>query len=103
MSPAQHSFFLSENQNSLHSVCFRLKLLKADFPTILFSEMIKMASITQFIAVIVIAILASTAIAVGASTMLAVGPQGPEGPKGDKATQALRDHKDQLGLRGHKE
>ena len=61
-----------------------MKLLKADFPTILFSEMIKMASITQFIAVIVIAILASTAIAVGASTMLAVGPQGPEGPKGDK-------------------
>jgi hypothetical protein len=37
----------------------------------------------KFIAVIVIAILASSAIAVGASTMLAAGPQGPEGPQGD--------------------
>ena len=39
------------------------------------------------IAVILIAILASSAIAVGASMMLAVGPQGPEGPQGDTGPQ----------------
>jgi hypothetical protein len=52
-----------------------------------------MAAVTmtvgKLIALIVIAILASSAIAIGASTMLAVGPQGeqgeagPQGPKGD--------------------
>jgi len=41
----------------------------------------------KLIAVIVIAILASSAIAIGASTMLAVGPEGPEGPQGDTGPQ----------------
>ena len=39
------------------------------------------------IAVILIAILASSAIAIGASTMLAVGPAGPEGPQGEQGPQ----------------
>jgi hypothetical protein len=44
-------------------------------------------TIRGLIAVILIAILASSAIAVGASMMLAVGPQGPEGPQGDTGPQ----------------
>jgi hypothetical protein len=44
-------------------------------------------TIRGLIAVILIAILASSAIAVGASMMLAVGPQGPEGPQGDTGLQ----------------
>jgi len=47
---------------------------------------IKVAAVSmtmgKLIALIVIAILVSSAIAIGASTMLAVGPQGPEGPQG---------------------
>jgi hypothetical protein len=38
----------------------------------------------KLIAVIVIAILVSSAISVGASTMLAVGPQGPQGEQGEQ-------------------
>jgi hypothetical protein len=41
-------------------------------------------SMSKLIAIIVIAILASSAIAIGASTMLAVGPEGPQGPQGEQ-------------------
>ncbi len=44
-------------------------------------------SMSKLIAVVVVAILASSAIAVGASTMLAVGPQGPQGEQGDTGPQ----------------
>ena len=42
---------------------------------------------SKLIALIVIAIVASSAIAVGASTMLAVGPQGPQGEQGETGPQ----------------
>ena len=41
----------------------------------------------KLIAIIVIAILVSSAISVGASTMLAVGPAGPQGEQGDTGSQ----------------
>jgi len=44
----------------------------------------------KLIAVIVIAILASSAISVGASTILIVGPQGPEGPQGPQGEQGVQ-------------
>jgi hypothetical protein len=44
---------------------------------------------SKLIALIVIAILASSTIAVGASTMLAVGPQGPKGEQDDTRPQGV--------------
>jgi hypothetical protein len=44
-------------------------------------------TVRGLIAMILIAILASSAIAVGASMMLAVGPQGPAGSQGDTGPQ----------------
>jgi len=41
-------------------------------------------SMGKLIAVLLIAILASSAISIGASVMLAAGPQGPEGPQGEQ-------------------
>jgi hypothetical protein len=54
----------------------------------------------KLIAVIVIAILASSAIAVGASTMLAVGPEGPEGPQGETGPQGLEGPQGEQGETG---
>jgi hypothetical protein len=59
-----------------------------------------MASMTQFIAVVVIAILAASAISVGASTILAVGPQGPEGPQGDTGPQGPKGDTGDTGPQG---
>jgi hypothetical protein len=59
-----------------------------------------MASMTQFIAVIVIAILASSAIAVGASTMLAVGPAGPQGEQGETGPQGPKGETGDIGPQG---
>lgn len=55
---------------------------------------------SKFIAVVVIAIVASSAISVGASTMLAVGPQGPEGPKGDTGPQGPKGDTGDAGPQG---
>ena len=62
--------------------------------------MIEMASMTQFIAVIVIAILASSAIAIGASTILAVGPAGPQGEQGDTGPQGPKGDTGDTGPQG---
>ena len=44
----------------------------------------------KLIAVIAIAILASSAISVGVSTMLITGPAGPEGLQGETGPQGLQ-------------
>jgi hypothetical protein len=54
----------------------------------------------KLIAVIVIAILASSAIAVGASTMLAVGPEGPQGEQGDTGPQGPKGDSGDTGPEG---
>jgi hypothetical protein len=54
----------------------------------------------KLIAVILIAILASSAIAVGASTMLAVGPAGPEGPQGETGPQGIQGPQGEQGETG---
>ena len=54
----------------------------------------------KLIAVILIAILASSAIAVGASTMLAVGPAGPEGPQGEQGEQGPQGPQGEQGEQG---
>jgi hypothetical protein len=54
----------------------------------------------KLIAVIVIAILASSAIAVGASTMLAVGPQGEMGPQGYDGSQGIQGEQGPQGETG---
>jgi hypothetical protein len=54
----------------------------------------------KLIAVIVIAILASSAVAVGASTMLAVGPQGPQGEQGEQGEQGPQGPKGDTGDTG---
>jgi hypothetical protein len=54
----------------------------------------------KLIAVIVIAILASSAIAVGASTILAVGPRGPEGPQGEQGPQGPKGDTGDVGPAG---
>ena len=59
-----------------------------------------MNSMTQFIAVIVIAILASSAIAVGVSTMLAVGPQGIQGEQGEQGPQGIQGEQGETGATG---
>jgi hypothetical protein len=58
-------------------------------------------TIRGLIAVILIAILASSAIAVGASMMLAVGPQGPEGSQGDTGPQGVKGDTGDTGPQGH--
>jgi hypothetical protein len=59
-----------------------------------------MASMTQFIAVIVISILASSAIAVGASTMLIAGPEGPQGEQGEQGPQGPKGDTGETGDTG---
>ena len=54
----------------------------------------------KLIALIVIAIVASSAIAVGASTMLAVGPQGSQGEKGDTGPQGPKGDTGDTGPQG---
>jgi len=49
-----------------------------------------MVSMTQFIAGVVIAILAASAISIGASTMLAAGPEGPQGEQGETGPQGIQ-------------
>jgi hypothetical protein len=65
---------------------------------------IKMVAVTltmsKLIAVIVIAILASSAISVGVSTMLITGPQGPEGEKGETGTQGSKGDTGDTGPQG---
>jgi len=51
-------------------------------------------SMGKIVALIIIAILASSAVSIGASTILAAGPEGPEGPQGDQGIQG------QQGLKG---
>jgi hypothetical protein len=54
-------------------------------------QVIRMAAVSltmsKLAALIIIAILASSAISVGVSTMLITGPQGPEGPEGPQGEQ----------------
>ena len=57
-------------------------------------------TIGKLVALVVIAILASSTIAVGTSTMLAVGPQGPEGPKGDIGLQGPKGDSGETGPQG---
>lgn len=57
-------------------------------------------SMGKLIAVIIIAILASSAISVGVSTMLITGPQGPEGPQGDQGPQGLQGEQGEQGETG---
>ncbi len=54
----------------------------------------------KLVALIVIAIVASSSIAVGASTMLAVGPKGPEGPQGDTGPQGPKGEPGDTGATG---
>jgi len=54
---------------------------------------------TQFIAIVVIAVLASSAIAAGISIMIP-GPEGPEGPKGDSGPQGLKGDTGDTGATG---
>jgi hypothetical protein len=67
-------------------------------------EVKKIAAISmtmgKLIAVIVIAILASSAIAVGASTMLIVGPEGPQGEQGDTGPQGPKGDTGDTGPEG---
>jgi hypothetical protein len=57
-------------------------------------------SMGKIVALIVIAILASSAISIGASTLLAVGPQGPEGPQGEQGIQGLKGDAGDTGPQG---
>ena len=57
-------------------------------------------SLTKFIALIIIAILASSAISVGVSTQLAAGPQGPEGPQGATGLQGPKGDTGDTGSQG---
>ncbi|MCW4053689.1 MAG: hypothetical protein NWE84_02055 [Candidatus Bathyarchaeota archaeon] len=57
-------------------------------------------SMTKFIALIIIAILASSAISVGVSTQLAAGPTGPEGPQGDTGAQGPKGDTGDTGVTG---
>jgi hypothetical protein len=57
-------------------------------------------SMGKIVALIVIAILASSAISIGASTLLAVGPQGPEGPQGEQGEQGPQGLKGDTGDTG---
>ena len=54
----------------------------------------------KLIAIILIAILASSAIAVGASTMLAAGPEGPEGQQGETGPQGPQGEQGEQGETG---
>jgi hypothetical protein len=58
-----------------------------------------MASMTQFIAVVVIAVLASSAVAAGIS-MVIQGPEGPEGPQGEQGIQGLQGEQGEQGETG---
>lgn len=57
-------------------------------------------SMGKLIAVLLIAIVASSAIAVGASTMLAAGPAGPEGPQGPQGEQGEQGETGATGATG---
>ena len=58
-----------------------------------------MASITQFIAVVVIAVLVSSAVAAGIS-MVIPGPEGPEGPQGATGAQGPNGDTGETGATG---
>jgi hypothetical protein len=58
-----------------------------------------MASMTQFIAIVVIAVLASSAIAAGIS-MVIPGPEGPEGPQGEQGIQGETGEQGETGATG---
>jgi hypothetical protein len=58
-----------------------------------------MASMTQFIAIVVIAVLASSAVAAGVS-MVVTGPEGPEGPQGEQGPQGLQGEQGETGDTG---
>ena len=58
-----------------------------------------MASMTQFIAIVVIAVLASSAVAAGVS-MVITGPEGPEGPQGEQGPQGLQGEQGETGATG---
>ena len=58
-----------------------------------------MSSTTQFIAIVVIAVLASSAIAAGVS-MVIPGPEGPEGPQGDTGATGAKGDTGDTGLQG---
>jgi hypothetical protein len=60
-----------------------------------------MASMTQFIAVVVIAVLASSAVAAGVSMVIS-GPEGPEGPQGETGPQGLQGEQGETGATGPK-
>jgi hypothetical protein len=57
-------------------------------------------TMSKLIAVIVIAIIASSAISINVSSMLAVGPQGPEGPQGDTGPQGPKGDTGDTGPQG---
>ena len=59
-------------------------------------------SMGKLAALLVIAILASSAISVGVSTQLAAGPQGPEGPQGDTGPQGPQGEQGATGATGPK-
>ena len=58
-----------------------------------------MSSMAQFIAVVVIAVLVSSAIAVGVSIMMP-GPEGPQGPQGDTGPQGPKGDTGDTGATG---
>ncbi len=58
-----------------------------------------MASMTQFIAIVVIAVLASSAVAAGIS-MVITGPEGPEGPQGEQGPQGIQGDQGETGATG---
>ncbi len=58
-----------------------------------------MASTTQFIVVVVIAVLASSAIAAGISIMIP-GAEGPEGPRGEQGPQGEQGEQGETGATG---
>jgi hypothetical protein len=57
-------------------------------------------SMGKIVALIVIAILASSAISIGASTLLAVGPRGPQGEQGAQGPQGLKGDTGDTGPQG---
>ena len=57
-------------------------------------------SLAKLVALIVIAILASSAVSIDASTILAVGPQGPDGPQGEQGIQGPQGPKGDTGDTG---
>ena len=61
-----------------------------------------MASMTQFIVVVVIAVLASSAIAAGISMVIPgpEGPEGPEGPQGEQGEQGPQGEQGETGATG---